>query len=314
MRYIKPTILISKCLGFDACRYNGKLIYDPFIEKLRKYVDFIPLCPEVEIGLGVPRKPLKVVIENGKKKLYQIESKKHYTRKLRAFSNKNAKVFANIDGAILKSRSPSCGLRDVKIYSSAYDSIPISKGSGLFAEYLLKMNPAIPCEDERRLNNIRIREFFLIRIHLSSLFRTVKKKASIHSLTKFHNEYKLLFLLYNESRVRKLDRIIEKAEKKSVKSVNSSYEAVMNELLSHRPTYNSWCKVFSYSFVFVSDKLSSQEKKNFLELIERLKKREISLSVPRALLYQWAIRFDEKNLLNQRVLRPYPPSLDQIDI
>ena len=100
----RPRVVISKCLGFDHCRYNGEIIPDNFIEKLRNYVDFITVCPEVEIGLGTPRSPIRIVETSGERTLFQPESGKYFTKEMEAFSNSYLSSLTEIDGFILKNR------------------------------------------------------------------------------------------------------------------------------------------------------------------------------------------------------------------
>ncbi len=305
----KPIILVSKCLGFAACRYNGEKIDDPFVESLRKYVTFIPLCPETEAGLGVPREPIRIVSQNGKRKIYQPGTGKYHTRSIVSFSKNFLSNLREIDGAILKSRSPSCGLRDVKIYESIKKRAGTTKGAGLFAECVMSAYPTLPVEDEIKLKKYEIIENFLTRIFINALFRRIKSHLSMKSLINFQNECKFLFLSYNEVNMRKLGLITANLEKKSVKKVILNYENVMNELLSKKPSRKSRINVLLHAFGFVSKKLSYKEKKKFLSIVEEFRNKKISLSVPCNLIRSLALRFDEKYLLNQRFLNPYPEEL-----
>ena len=127
---VKPRIIISKCIEFDNCRYNGQIISSKEIKELIPYVDFIPVCPEVEIGLGIPRAPIRIVFKDNKNKLIQPETQKDVTKEMRNFTSTFLDSQDEIDGFILKSRSPSCGLKDVKIYPGEKQVPPISKSSG----------------------------------------------------------------------------------------------------------------------------------------------------------------------------------------
>ena len=126
----KPRVVISKCLTFDKCRYNGEMIPDRFVEKLKPYVEFLPICPEVEIGLGTPRDPIRVVQVDGKKQLYQPSTNKFFTDDALSFTEEYLSSLKEIDGFILKNRSPSCGQGDVKIYQG------IEKSAMVFSEEL----------------------------------------------------------------------------------------------------------------------------------------------------------------------------------
>lgn len=137
-QFAKPKIIVSKCLEFDACRYNAEMIPDATIRNLQPFVTFIPVCPEVEIGLGVPRETIRMVEENGVNRLVQPSTREDVTEKMKQFSNDFLQTISDVDGFILKNRSPSCGTRDVKIYSG-FEKAPVKgKGSGLFGGAVIK--------------------------------------------------------------------------------------------------------------------------------------------------------------------------------
>jgi len=159
--FVKPVVIISKCLGFAHCRYNGQIIPDEFVEKLKPYVEFRPVCPEVEIGLGVPRDPIRVILTDEKFRLIQPATGADVTGKMVDFAESFLNSADEIDGFILKSRSPSCGLKDVKIYTGLMDDNFVSKGSGFFARAVLDKFPNLAIEDEDRLKNYTIRKHFL---------------------------------------------------------------------------------------------------------------------------------------------------------
>lgn len=137
-QFAKPTIVVSKCLEFDACRYNGEMIPDATIRNLQPFVTFIPVCPEVEIGLGTPRETIRIVEENGVNRLVQPSTREDVTEKMERFSNDFLHTISDVDGFILKNRSPSCGTRDVKIYSGFEKAPAKGKGPGLFGGAVVK--------------------------------------------------------------------------------------------------------------------------------------------------------------------------------
>ena len=119
MTFEKPKVIISKCLGFEACYYSGQMFNIDFVDKLGKYVEYHPVCPEMEIGLGVPRQTIRIVRSKDNKKelrLYQPKTEKELTEKMDGFSEEFLNKFDNIDGIIFKERSPSCGPKNVKVY------------------------------------------------------------------------------------------------------------------------------------------------------------------------------------------------------
>lgn len=131
---MKPKVLISKCLGFDYCRYNGAMIAFDLLDKMEGIIDFIPVCPEVEIGLGVPRESLRLIENNEKIDLVQPHTQRYLTEEMETYAKNIAQKHSDIDGLILKGRSPSCGIKDVKVYSGMEKSPVIGKSQGIFAK------------------------------------------------------------------------------------------------------------------------------------------------------------------------------------
>jgi len=220
--FYRPRIIVSKCLEFESCRYNGQMIPDEFVSKLKKNVDFIPVCPEVEIGLGVPRNPIRIVNTDGKNILYQPATGMDVTKKMEKFISGFIAHTGSVDGFILKHISPSCGISDVKIYSGMNNNSKFSNGPGFFGEAVLENYKNTAVENEERLKNFSIREHFLTRIFASARFQEMKQKKSMNELVTFHTHQKLLLMGYNQSKMRELGRIIANKEKADI-------TAVMNE-------------------------------------------------------------------------------------
>jgi len=178
----KPIIVTSKCLGFECCRYNGGIQNDDFIKKLNDFVEYITVCPEVEIGLSTPRDPIRIVQNNGELSLVQPKTGKDFSKVMYEFSQEFINSLENVDGFILKSRSPSCGIKDVKIYPNSEKGGGSSKGKGFFAAVAQEQLPYLAIEDEGRLKDFKIREHFLTKIFTLAEFRRIRKKISINGL------------------------------------------------------------------------------------------------------------------------------------
>ena len=160
----KPRIVISKCIGFDPCRYNGEIVQDKFVRRLEPHVEFVCVCPEVEIGLGTPRAPVRVVASGESFKLIQPASGLDVSDKMREFSRGFLDGLKEVDGFILKNRSPSCGFTDVKVYAGPEKGAAIGRTAGFFGGAVLEKVGDRAVEDEGRLLNLSIREHFLTRV------------------------------------------------------------------------------------------------------------------------------------------------------
>ena len=175
-KFPKPRLFASKCLGFAACRWNGVSISDELVEKLKPFVDFVTACPEADMGLGVPRDPIRIVIKGTAKSLIQLNTEKDITKDMEKFVSRLIDSFGDsIDGFILKDCSPSCGIRDVKAYSSLKSDSMSKTTTGFFGGEVLRRFPGLAVESETRLMNSKIRERFLTRIFAMADFREVKK-------------------------------------------------------------------------------------------------------------------------------------------
>ncbi|WP_287583493.1 DUF523 domain-containing protein, partial [Candidatus Borrarchaeum sp.] len=183
--FTRPNIVVSKCLGFAACRWNAEIIQADNIKKLEPYVNFIPVCPEVEIGLGIPRDPIQIVSMNGEEKLIQPASGNDLTEKMIKFTDLFLSSLDEIDGFILKSRSPSCGINDVKIYPSLETTDPISSNnSGFFGRRVLEIFPDLAINDECQLKDSKIRQDFLKKLFTRACFREGQKVNKIEDFVK----------------------------------------------------------------------------------------------------------------------------------
>jgi uncharacterized protein YbgA (DUF1722 family)/uncharacterized protein YbbK (DUF523 family) len=308
-KFSKPRIVVSKCLGFAHCRWNGLTISDEFVDRLKPHVEFTTTCPEVEIGLGVPRDPIRVVMQSGTLHLKQPATKADVTDKMNAFCKSFLSSIEEIDGFILKSRSPSCGVKEVKIYPGMEKSAALKKGSGFFGAAVMEKYPTIPVEDEGRLRNFVIREHFLKRIFTLARFRSVKKTQKMKDLVKFQAENKFLLMAYNQKEFRIMGRIVANQEKKPAASVYEDYESHLYSALANTPRYTSYINVLMHAMGHFKDKLNKEEKAFFLDLMSKYREGKAPLRSDLDVLLSWGVRFGENYLLDQTFFNPYPDEL-----
>ncbi len=312
MEFIKPIILVSKCIEFDSCRFNGQTISSDFVKKLKKFVDFKPICPEVEIGLGIPRKPIRIVEKNNELFLIQTETNTDVTEKMNNFSE-NFLNNIKIDGAILKSKSPSCGIKTVKIYLSKKKSAPIRRDKGFFGLVVTSKFPMYPIENEDRLRNHIIKEHFLRVIFTLAAFREVKKKKSIKSLIDFHTKNKFLIMSYSQKQLKILGRITSNNKGKKIDEILEDYEYNLKQAFLESPHCSSNINVLNHTFGYISDDLEKDEKKLFLKSLNQFRDGHIGLSVPVSIMKSWIVRFDEPYLKKQTYFNPYPEDLMEVE-
>jgi len=313
MEFPRPNIVVSKCLNFCKCRYNGQKLYSKFIEFFKDYMNFYPVCPEVEIGLGVPRTPVRIIQQEDKEYLKNSDTGEDYTEKMNSFSESFLNNLKDIDGFILKSRSPTCGIKDVKKYKNTGKVPPMNdKTTGFFASKAKNKFPKAAFEDDGRLTNFSIREHFLIKIYTLAKFRQIKKSNKMKYLIKFHQNNKYLFMSYSQNILNKLGKIVSNHEKLDIQKVLNRYEEELNNIFSKYRKEGRNINAFLHMFGYFSDKLTKEEKDYFQNQIEFYKNDMVPLSVLTAVLKSWVIRFDNDYLKNQTILNPYPDSLIKV--
>lgn len=310
--FARPNVIVSKCLGFAHCRYNALTISDDFVEKLKPYVDFRPVCPEVEIGLGIPREPIRIVAADDELRLIQPATDTDVTDKMTEFTDSFLDSAGDADGFMLKTRSPSCGPKDVKVYPGTGKVMSTSRGAGFFGGAVVEKYPHLAVEDEGRLKNFGIREHFLTRLFAISSFRKVKESRSMKEIVRFHSENKYLLMAYNQETMRVLGRIVANLDKKDIDELIRDYEKHLSEALSEEPKYTSNINVLMHGMGYFSEKISSSEKAFFLDSLDRYREGRIPLSVPLNVLRSFIIRFQENYLMQQTFFEPYPEELLEI--
>lgn len=310
----RPVLVISKCLGFGRCRYNGEMMSDPLVERLKACADMRPVCPEMEIGLGVPRDPIRIVRDQGRLVLYQPSTGRDITADMNTFTERYLSGLPEVDGFILKSRSPSCGPAGVKVHAGFKPGSRIISGAGFFAAAVSQARPGVPVEDEGRLTNFTIREHFLTRIFTRARFREIAAGGRIRDLVEFQARHKYLFLAVDQAGMRRLGRIVAGHGPRGRANTFAAYGEGLDRLFSRIPSPGSWINVLQHAFGYVSSRLNGTERTFFQNLLEEYRDERIPLSAPVMVIRSWAMRFDDQYLLGQAFLDPYPSRLrDQSD-
>lgn len=289
------------------------MISSDFVKQLKSFVEFLPVCPEYEIGLGVPRDPIRIISVDGDLKLIQPSTNKDVTLDMVDFSNSFLNKLPEIEGFILKSKSPSCGIGDVKIHTVKGPQPKNPKGSGFFGQAVLEKYPNLAIEEEGRLTNYIIKQHFLTKIYALRRFSEIKKSKSKKELVEYQTYNKLLFGAYNQKEAKEMGRIVGNIEKLPVENVFLNYEAHLYALFLKPPKCPPNINILLHGFGYISHNLNKKEKEFFFQSIDKYRKGQVSLSVPTNILKSWVLRFDEKYLENQSFFEPYPQELLSID-
>jgi uncharacterized protein YbgA (DUF1722 family)/uncharacterized protein YbbK (DUF523 family) len=284
-------------LGESNVRYDGQAIRDRFFAALAPHVELKPVCPELEIGLGVPRAPINRVGD----RLLQPSTGLDVTGAMTRFADGWLDGLGVVDGFLLKSRSPSCGVRDVKRYHETSGQPVGGRGPGLFAERVLARHPESAVEDEGRMRNRRLREHFLARLFAHAALRKVGTPGQ---LVAFHARHKLLLLASSERALRELGRLVA-----APKGRIGDYAAGFRRALAAPPRTSAQVNVLEHAMGYFKEDVSGPERRHFLRCLADLRAGKTVLSVPVALLRGWLARHPKPYLEGQAFLEPFPEAL-----
>jgi uncharacterized protein YbgA (DUF1722 family)/uncharacterized protein YbbK (DUF523 family) len=308
----RPRVVVSRCMGFAACRYNGENLPERFIDRLSSFVKYVPICPEVEIGLGTPREPVRLVTRGDVRHLLQPATGIDVTSRMNKFSARFLDDVGNVDGFILKSRSPSCALSDAKHYPSAEKSPSLGRTPGLFGASVLERYGHLAVEDEARLLNLDLREHFLRKLFALARLRELRSRPSMARLVTFHASHKLLMMAYAEKPMRRLGQIVANHERHRTPQVLERYEKIFRQVFERPARRGPMTNVMMHSFGYFSDHLSGRERQHFLRTLEAYKGASCPVSAPLVLLRSWIERFGEEYLEQQVIFNPFPEDLIQL--
>lgn len=301
---------LSSCLYGVECRFDGGHKRDNFIvDKLSKYAEFSLYCPEDEL-FSHPRESLRLLLENGEIKVVGNSSKKDVTKELEDKSKKLCKKIKQeeLDGFILKSKSPSCGLERVKLYLP--NGMSNRSTRGVFARTIVDTLPLLPLEEEGRLQDMWLRENFLMRVYAYADVKKLQKNSSkIAEIIEFHTSYKYLILSKSQKHYKLLGRVVANMQNLPFEEVLSSYFLLFCEAIAIKSSKNKTLNVLEHMISFIKNKLSAREKKEIRKSFEEFKEGIVPLIVPVKLLELYINKFEISYLQNQKFLNPYPSEL-----
>ncbi len=305
---VRPIVVVSRCLDLEACRYNGQVIPNAFIRRLAAHATLIPVCPEVEIGLGVPREPIRLIRCGAEVRAIQTTGQ-DVTDRLARFADRFLEALPEVDGFILKSRSPSCGIRDAKVFPTMESEVACGREAGLFARAVLRRFPGLAVEDEGRLNDEAIRERFLTQLFTLARFRQAAKADSLAALVHFHTTHKLLLMAQSEKALREMGRLVANAAHRPLSEVIAEYRQLLQRALERAARRTAIVNVLQHGFGYVSKYLAAREKAFFLQALEKYRRGQLPASAVIALLRSWGVRFEVAHLLQQTFFEPFPDDL-----
>ena len=308
----KIKIGVSSCLLGEKVRWNGDHKQNHFVrEILANYFEYISICPEMEVGMGVPRETVALYGNLEKSRMISRKTQTDWTKPMQKYIKVriNSLTREDLCGFIFKSKSPSCGLSRVPVYSE-FGSHSVRHGSGMFAREFTNKFPLIPTEDEGRLNDSRIRENFIVKVfsfyRLQNLF---KENFSIGRLVKFHTQQKYLLLAHGRKHYDALGQLVAKPKSLKTEDLKDRYGKIFMEALTFKATPKKNTDVLLHMMGFLKQILSKGEKADILSTIEDYRKELLPLIVPVTLIHHQVHKHNIEYLMNQLYLKPHPKEL-----
>ena len=302
---------ISTCLLGKNVRYDGGHKLDGFLtDTLGQYVEYVPVCPEVECGLGVPRESMHLEGNPDSPRLVTIRTKQDMTDRLVQWSWKRVADLEKEDlcGFIFKSDSPSSGMERIRVYNEK--GIPVKKGVGIFARIFMDHFSLLPVEDEGRLHDPELRENFIERIFTLKRWREVLgKKESRGNVVDFHTKHKLLILSHSPKYYQMMGKLVAQAKNLPLKELYHEYQTLLMKSLGLKTTPKKNANVLQHMMGYFKEQLSSDEKQELLEVIDLYRKEIIPLIVPITLINHYVRKYDQPYLKKQIYLNPHPLEL-----
>jgi uncharacterized protein YbgA (DUF1722 family)/uncharacterized protein YbbK (DUF523 family) len=306
----KIKIGISACLLGEKVRYDGGHRLDQYItETLGRYFEWVPVCPEVEYGLPVPREAMHLSGEPSSPRLVTVRTGIDHTDGMKKWAaDKLIRLEKeNLCGFIFKSKSPSSGIGGIKVYSSSGIT---NKGTGIFGGAFMHYFPLIPAIDDGRLHNPDLRENFIEQVLVYNRWQEfLKKGAGIRELIAFHTDLKLLILSHSPKHYSALGILVARAKIYRPDALYSEYIKILMEGLRLIATVKKNANVLLHIAGYFKKRLSSQDKRELLEVIEEYHKGYIPLIVPVVLINHYVRKIDEPYLKMQFYLNPHPVEL-----
>lgn len=302
---------VSSCLLGNAVRYNGGHARDRFItDTLGHYVEFVPVCPEAECGLGTPRLTMHLRGEVENPRLVTTKTGEDHTDRMVTWAKERLKQLAGEElcGFIFKRNSPSSGMERVKVFTAKGQ--PVKKGRGIFAGMFMDHFPRIPVEEDGRLNDPKLRENFIEQIFAMKRWRELLARGMTRgNLVEFHTRNKMLLRSHSEVHYRRMGKLVAGDKRRAIKRVYREYEGELIDALRLKTTVAKHTNVMQHMLGYFKKDLTRDEKQEMLDIIQEYRGEYVPLIVPLTLFAHYVRKYDQTYLKQQTYLNPHPTSL-----
>ena len=307
----KIKVGISSCLLGNKVRYNGGHKRDRYlVETLGQFVEWVPVCPEAETGLGIPRETLRLVGDAEHPRLVTTRTGIDHTDAMQAWARRRLKALEkeNLCGYIFKCDSPSSGMVRVKVYNDKGQ--PEKKGVGIFARAFMDHFPLIPVEDDGRLHNPAIRENFIEQVFTLKRWRETRSRRScVGNVVDFHSRNKLLLMAHSPKHLNAMGKLVAAGKGQTCGSLYQAYETHLLEALRLKATVSKNVNVLQHMLGYFKTDLTADEKQELLDVIDHYHRQMVPLVVPLTLFRHFVRKYDQPYLQQQTYLNPHPLEL-----
>ncbi|WP_405140713.1 DUF523 and DUF1722 domain-containing protein [Sphaerisporangium sp. NBC_01403] len=305
---VRPRVAVSSCLLGAAVRFNGGHSRDRFLsDALSDHVDWVPMCPEMDLGLGTPRETLRLERSPDGPRLVTRRTRRDLTAPMKALATERAAVL-RVDGYVFKAKSPSCGIHGVPVHTG--EASADRRDRGLYADGIMNAHPLLPVEDEGRLHDEVLREAFVERIFAHARLRALfEGDWRPRDLVAFHSRHKMQILAHDPGAYRRIGRLVAEAGTCQRDRLAAGYGHAFRTALAVRGTIGRNVNVLQHCLGMISDHLDPARRADLVEVIQSYQARHVPLSVPLALLRHHIRGAGATYLRDQTYFFPYPDEL-----
>jgi len=300
---------ISACLIGENVRFDASNKPSHFcIKELGQHVTYKSFCPEVAIGLPIPRPTIRLIKKDNLINVARPDGSGDVTSALQAYGKKVASMTKDLSGYVFCAKSPSCGMERVKVYSPEGNALT-SDGIGAFAKEIMSANPLLPCEENGRLNDPVIRENFVARVYAYKHWQSLEESGlTKHKLTTFHSQYKYTVMSHDLVAYKKLGQLLAKANV-PVEELAAQYIRGLMDALTIKATRKKHANTLAHIQGYFSKQLQNNERKELTEQIAAYRQGLIPLMAPLTLINHYLMQYPKDYLAKQAYLSPYPAQL-----
>ncbi|MCB1669524.1 MAG: DUF523 and DUF1722 domain-containing protein [Gammaproteobacteria bacterium] len=309
---MKIPVGISSCLLGENVRFDGGHKQHSYVQQtLGQYFEFRPFCPEVDIGLGIPRKPIRLIRRPGSDEIRcvsTVDSGQDFTDALTESAQQQAHWHQELCGYILKRASPSCGMERVKVYTDK--GMPINDGAGIYAATMMKNFPELPVEEEGRLGDSRLRENFIQRVYVMWRWkRLLESGVTVGRLVDFHARHKLIIMSHDQQDYRALGKLVAAIRKDNLEQQLPDYLHGLMKALKKIATVGNHVNVLQHIQGYLKQNLDREDKQELVQVIEDYRSGIVPLIVPITLLNHHFRRNPDDYIARSWYMKPYPSEL-----